>query len=143
MSSKIFQLYYLTEYSLGRIMSTWPRSRYRAINANGANTLGFRDKGMTKNPKCARVVNHLTGTRRASRTLKRQSAGELISSYRGIKTTMTMAESSEQSMTNTTAAENLRRVKPPSEMPLPSVRQRYPLSVTAGNGLRLTVHCPT
>lgn len=73
MSSKISQVYYLTEYSFGRTIQTWPKLLYRATSAKDANTLGFRDREMTKNPRCARVVNRPTGIHPASRTAKRQS----------------------------------------------------------------------
>jgi hypothetical protein len=76
MSSKIPPIYYLTEYTLGRIIKAWPRSHFRAINANGANTLGFHAKGMMRNPKFARAANRLTGILPASRTAKRQSGAE-------------------------------------------------------------------
>jgi len=72
MSSKIPQIYYLTEYTLVRIIKAWPRSRYRATSANAVSILGFRDREMTKNPKCVRSANRRIGTLPA-RTAKRQS----------------------------------------------------------------------
>src|SRR6476646_11325039 len=76
MSSKIFQVYYLTEYSFGRTILIWPKLRYRAISANAVSTLGFHDREMTKNPKYAQSANRRIGTLRASQTAKRQSAGK-------------------------------------------------------------------
>lgn len=92
MSSKLFQVYYLTEYSFGRTIQAWPKSRFKATSANGANTLGFHGKGMTKNPRCVRVANRLTGIHPASRTAKRQS-GARTGLY-ACMSTMTVTESS-------------------------------------------------
>lgn len=76
MSSKISQVFYLTEYSFGRTMSTWPKLRFKATSANAVSTHGFRDREMTKNPRCAQSASRLTGIRRASRKAKRQSGAE-------------------------------------------------------------------
>lgn len=76
MSSKIFQVYYLTEYSFGRTILIWPKLRYRATSANAVSTLGFHGKGMTKNPKSVQSANRLTGILPASLTAKRQSGAE-------------------------------------------------------------------
>jgi hypothetical protein len=73
MSSKISTVYYLTAYSFGRTIQVWPKSRFKATSANGANTHGFQGKGMTKNPRCVHAVNRLIGTPRASQIAKRQS----------------------------------------------------------------------
>jgi hypothetical protein len=94
MSSKISQVYYLTEYIFGRTMLIWPKLRYRATSANGANTHGFRAKGMMRNPRCARAANRRIGTLPASRIAKRQS-GARTGLY-ACMSTMTMIESFEQ-----------------------------------------------
>jgi hypothetical protein len=107
MSSKIPQIYYLTEYTLGHIIKAWPRSRYRATSANAVSTLGFPAKGMMRNPKFAQSVNRLIGTLPA-RTAKRQSGDKKstrlrangAAGYQGLYpclSTMTMIESSEKS----------------------------------------------
>lgn len=101
MSSKIVKICYLTEYTLGRIIKAWPRSRYRATSANAVSTLGFRDKGMTKNPRCAQSANRLIGIRPASRIAKRQS-GARAGLY-ACMSTMTVTESSCR-MTRTVSA---------------------------------------
>ncbi len=127
MSSKISLLYSLTEYPIAHIMDAWPRSRYKAFNANGADTLGFPDKIATENQKCALSANHRIGTRPVSLKEKRRNGvnvrnqrprcersrcvgklndvfcrvSKLLDWGRGYMTTMTM-ESSEQKMTITT-----------------------------------------
>ena len=73
MSSKISQVYYLTEYSFGRTIQAWPKLRYRATSANAVSTLGFRDREMTKNPRFAQSANRRIGILPASQTAKRQS----------------------------------------------------------------------
>jgi hypothetical protein len=78
MSSKIFRVYYLTEYSFGRTILIWPRSRYRATSANGANTLGFHGREMKMNQRCVRSVSRLIGIRPESRTEKRQNGDKLV-----------------------------------------------------------------
>jgi hypothetical protein len=110
MSSKIPQIYYLTEYTLGRIIKAWPRSRYRATNANGANTLGFHGKGMTKNPKFAQSASRLIGILPA-RTAKIQSGVETW--LYACMSTMTMIESSEIRMIMVTVCARLIRVTEP------------------------------
>jgi hypothetical protein len=92
MSSKIPQIYYLTEYSFGHTILIWPKLRYRATNANGANTHGFPGKGMTKNPKYVRAVNRRIGTVPA-RTAKRQSGAK--TGLYACMSTMTVIDSSE------------------------------------------------
>lgn len=108
MSSKIFQVYYLTEYSFGRTMLIWPKLRYRAISANAVSTLGFRDREMTKNPKCARSANRLIGIRPASRTAKRQSGAE--TGLYACMSTMTMIKSFVQRTIMVTVCARLIRV---------------------------------
>jgi hypothetical protein len=78
MSSKIFQVYYLTEYSFGRTIQAWPKLRYRATSANGANTLGFHGREMKMNQRCVRSVSRLIGIRPESRTEKRQNGDKLV-----------------------------------------------------------------
>jgi hypothetical protein len=73
MSSKISQVYYLTEYIFGRTIQAWPKSRFKASSANAVSTLGFHAKEMMRNPRCVHAVSRLTGIRHASRTTKRQS----------------------------------------------------------------------
>ena len=108
MSSKILEVYYLTEYSFGRTIQAWPKLRYRATSANDANTLGFRDREMTKNPKCAQSVSRLTGIRRASRIAKRQS-GARTGLY-ACMSTMTMIKSFVQRTIMVTVCARLIRV---------------------------------
>jgi hypothetical protein len=108
MSSKIVEIYYLTEYRFGRTIQAWPKLRYRATSANAANTHGFHGKGMTRNPRCARVVNRLTGTPRASRIAKRQSGAK--TGLYACKSTMTMIESFEQRTITVTVCARLIRV---------------------------------
>jgi hypothetical protein len=76
MSSKIVEIYYLTEYRFGRTMLIWPKLRFKATDVNAVSTLGFPAKGMMRNPKFARAANRLTGILPASRTAKRQSGAE-------------------------------------------------------------------
>jgi hypothetical protein len=137
MSSKIPQIYYLTEYSFGHTILIWPKLRYRATNANVANTHGFPGKGMTKNPKYVRAVNRRIGTVPA-RTAKRQSdktAAPLVTKplygCGAYNTTMTTVESSEKSTMTNIVRKVLRCFVSP------------PFSVTAGSGLLLTGHYPT
>jgi hypothetical protein len=73
MSSKIVEIYYLTEYRFGRTMLIWPKLRFKATDVNAVSTLGFPAKGMMRNPKFAQSVNRLIGTLRASQMEKRQS----------------------------------------------------------------------
>ena len=108
MSSKILTVFYLTEYSFGRTILIWPKSRFKATSANGANTLGFRDREMTKNPKSVRAVNRLTGIRRASRTAKRRSGAE--TGLYACMSTMTMIKSFEQITITVTVYARLIRV---------------------------------
>jgi hypothetical protein len=107
MSSKIFQVYYLAEYSFGRTILIWPKLRCRATSANAANTHGFHGKGMTKNPRCVRVVNRLTGILPA-RTAKRQSGAE--TGLYACMSTMTMIKSFEQRTITVTVCARLIRV---------------------------------
>jgi hypothetical protein len=137
MSSKIVKIYYLTEYRFGRTMLIWPKLRYRAISANAVSTLGFHAKGMMRNPKFAQSASRLIGTLRA-RTAKRQNdktATPLVTKplcgRRAYNTTTTTIESSEQSTITNIVRKVLRCVVSP------------PFCVTAGNGLLITVHCPT
>jgi hypothetical protein len=92
MSSKILQIYYLTEYTLGRIIKAWPRSRYRATNANAVSTLGFHDREMTKNPRFAQSASRPIGTLPA-RAAKRQSGAK--TGLYACMNTMTVIDSSE------------------------------------------------
>jgi hypothetical protein len=123
MSSKISQVYYLTEYIFGRTIQAWPKSRCKATGANAVSTLGFRDREMTKNPRCAQSVNLRIGTLRASQTAKRQSAGNGL-----------QCKKANGFAVNETAGMNYGGGMN---------HALSDLSITAGNGLLLTVHCPT
>jgi hypothetical protein len=108
MPSKIFKVYYLTEYSFGRTIQAWPKLRYRASSANAASTHGFPAKGMTRNQRCAQSASRLTGIRRASRTVKRQSGAE--TGLYACMSTMTMIKSFEQRTITVTVCARLIRV---------------------------------
>src|ERR1700682_5122922 len=78
MSSKISQIYPLTEYPTGHIMDAWPRLRCKAINANVANTLGFPGRPAKGSQRFVRAVNRLIGIHPESQTEKRQSGDKLV-----------------------------------------------------------------
>ena len=65
MSSKIFQVYYLTEYRFGRTILIWPKSRFKATDANAVSTHGFHAKEMMRNPRFAQSANRRIGIDRA------------------------------------------------------------------------------
>jgi hypothetical protein len=73
MSSKIVEIYYLTEYRFGRTIQAWLKLRFRAISANAVSTLGFHAKGMMRNPKFAQSASRLIGTLPAGQPARRQS----------------------------------------------------------------------
>jgi hypothetical protein len=123
MSSKIFQVYYLTEYSFGRTILIWPKSRFKAINANAVSTHGFHAKEMMRNPRFAQSANRRIGTLRASQTAKRQSADNMLQCKKA----------------NGFAVNETAGIGYGGGMG----HSLYDLSITAGNGLLVTVHCPT
>jgi hypothetical protein len=108
MSSKIFQVYYLTEYHFGRTILIWPKLRYMATSENAVSTHGFHAKEMMRNPRFAQSANRLIGIRRASRTAKRQSEAE--TGLYACMSTMTMIKSFEQRTITVTVCARLIRV---------------------------------